>query len=212
MPKQRAMAPQQIRRRLPSHVQRAVAIETLDVAAQSASDQATVDADSSRLLAEAEAEVETENATVTKQRSFRSGYTPSGPNNKWEPQFLNPLPLGLDGASCTIEDREAFIEEELEVLKSIYGDDAISWTQSKDDHQRPCWQIHVEKLPWHLHLLIPGDLPYPKACPLLCPQMDDQRFTVEQAERLVAALGATAQRHLGEAFIFDLVESLEASA
>jgi hypothetical protein len=219
MPKRRATASHQTRRRLPLHTPvRSSSGSPSDPdalrIAHHESDQVTVDAESSWLLAEAEAEVETEVATVASQRASTRGRISSVISNKWEPQFLNPLPT--DDSSSNIStwddgDQETLIAEELEVLRSIYGDDGISWTRSQDNNQRPCWQIHVVKLPWHLHLLIPSDLPYPYACPLVCPQLEDRCVTVEQVERLVSELGATAKCHLGEAFIFDLIERLSNS-
>lgn len=107
-----------------------------------------------------------------------------------------------------LNDCRAIIEEEIEVLTSIYGDGAVLVTRSEDSKGRACWQFQVTIFPWHLHVLIPSGLPYPWACPLLCPQLEDEVLTVQQAQRALEAMGATAQRSLGGAFIFNLAETL----
>jgi hypothetical protein len=175
-----------------------------------------MDAESNSLVAEADAQVEIE-TVASCERAQENGTSSYGKaklhRNRWEPQFLNPLsslPSDVPVDGHDLENRDVLIEEELEVLKSIYGEEEVSWTQTQDEDQRVCWQIHVNRSPWHLHLLIPGDLPYPcAACPLLCPQRDGSSFTPSQAQRLVETLGLVAQQNLGEAFIFNLVESLD---
>jgi len=67
----------------------------------------------------------------------------------------------------------------------------------------------VDAWPWRLHVLIPADLPYLFACPLLCPRHGKRTLTAQLAQRIVDILGEVAQREAGEVFIFSLVEALK---
>eukprot|EP00928_Gymnodinium_smaydae_P081287 TRINITY_DN64834_c0_g1_i1.p1 TRINITY_DN64834_c0_g1~~TRINITY_DN64834_c0_g1_i1.p1 ORF type:complete len:448 (-),score=72.47 TRINITY_DN64834_c0_g1_i1:136-1425(-) len=123
------------------------------------------------------------------------------------------LPLNCESAvdlfDFQVAERDALIEEETEVLKSIYGDDHVSISRSQDDREGSCWEITIDSAPWHLHVLIPRRLPYPNACPLVCPRLDDVALCARQTQSIVEALGAVAQRSLGDALIFGLVEELK---
>jgi len=105
-------------------------------------------------------------------------------------------------------DRDSRIEEEVEALMAIYGEENVSTRRLRNEQGQSCWEIEVDAWPWRLHVLIPSDLPYPFACPLLCPKHEKRTLA---AQRIVNLLGEVSQREAGEVFIFSLVEALKSS-
>lgn len=135
-----------------------------------------------------------------------------------DPQFIVPVPdeeLQGEGADrerregrSPEEDRDAAIEEELEVLRSIYGEAGVVSDRLLGHGGRSCWDITVTNGPWQLQVFIPTGCRYPWACPLLRLALHNRRLTGRQAERAAEGLRAAARSSAGGAFIFSLVEAL----
>lgn len=149
------------------------------------------------------------------QSGASDGIAAFGANMDGGPQFMRPASdsefwLARSGeAEMEPDSRDIFIKEEVEVLRLIYGDDAVVSDCAEHQDGQTCWNIWLASHPWNLHVLIPSGCKYPWACPLLRPRHDDQRLSAEQMERVSDALGAASRRNMGEAFMFALVDSLQ---
>lgn len=129
------------------------------------------------------------------------------------PEYLRPtkcIDVSMEQVAAEA-DRDSRIEEEVEALMAIYGEEDLSSRRLLDERGRSCWEIEVDTFPWRLHVLIPAGLPYPFVCPMLCPRHGKCTLTAQLAQRIVDILGEVAQREAGEVFIFSLVEALKGS-
>jgi hypothetical protein len=105
------------------------------------------------------------------------------------------------------ESRDQTIEEELNSLRAIYGEDNVSQSKSRDMLGMVCWEIQLAVWPLRLHILIPTRCFYPTASPLLCFSREDCPLSVSQAEYLLKKFGCIARRDAGIPFLFNWMET-----
>jgi len=151
-------------------------------------------------------------ATATATATAMSFATTTTPASRC-PEYLQPIRCTHASTDqvASDADRDSRIEEEVEALMAIFGEEHLLTHRLRDELGRSSWEIEVDAWPWRLHVLIPADLPYPFACPLLCPRHGQHTLTAQLAQHIVDILGEVAQREAGEVFIFSLVEALKES-
>jgi hypothetical protein len=104
--------------------------------------------------------------------------------------------------------KDATLEEELAALKVIYGEENVSYSQSRDMLGMACWEIHVAVFPIELHVLIPSRCFYPLASPLLAPKHQVSPLSISQTQYLLNKFASMARKHAGTPYLFNLVEAV----
>eukprot|EP00929_Paragymnodinium_shiwhaense_P090472 TRINITY_DN50669_c0_g1_i1.p1 TRINITY_DN50669_c0_g1~~TRINITY_DN50669_c0_g1_i1.p1 ORF type:complete len:1724 (+),score=429.05 TRINITY_DN50669_c0_g1_i1:83-5173(+) len=125
------------------------------------------------------------------------------------------LPEGMDPSEivpATLEE----IEEEIECLRSIYGEEAVYSLGGQSEEEgmelsitMPASGVGGGAGRWQLLVMIPKGLTYPHVAPLLCPK--HERLRDASRAKLMAALGKVCRESVGVPMLLIVCEWLQSN-
>jgi hypothetical protein len=148
-----------------------------------------------------------ENLSALVQHAFKGDSSTSLHYMQPEPWPAIFSSLSREVMKKQAKSRDQTIEEELNSLRAIYGEDHVSHSKSRDMLGMVCWEIQLAVWPLRLHILIPTRCFYPTASPLLCFSREDCPLSVSQAKYLLKKFGCIARRDAGIPFLFNWMEN-----